>query len=221
MFGCFRRLGCLVVLIILAVLAWFNRDRLESVYRRYAGEPPADTAATVAATWEPLSPEKAARGKTAVESLGRPRGPAYATLTAGEASSYIFEASRHLPAPPEEITTSIRDDKLYVRANIALRELGAERALGPLAGMLSGRDTVLLGGTMRVLRPGVGEFQIKDVKIGSFPVPSAVIPRLMRSMRRGSMPDSLSGDALPMTLPDYIGDIRISGGRITVYRNTR
>ena len=34
MFGCFRRLGCLVFLLIIAVLAWFNRDRLEAIYRR-------------------------------------------------------------------------------------------------------------------------------------------------------------------------------------------
>ena len=30
MFGCFRKLGCLVVLLILGVFAWFNRDRLET-----------------------------------------------------------------------------------------------------------------------------------------------------------------------------------------------
>lgn len=221
MFGCFRRLGCLVFLIILAILAWFNRDRLESIYRRYAGDPRADTAAVATAAWEPLSAEKAAKGRSAVESLRTQRGPAYATLTAAEASSYIFQESKHLPAALEETTSSIRNDRLYVRANIALRDLGADRALGPLAGMVSGRDTVQLGGTMRVLSPGVGEFRIKDVRIGSFPVPSSVIPRLMSSMRRGTMPDGLSDDALPMTLPDYIGDIRISGDRITVYRNTQ
>jgi hypothetical protein len=86
--------------------------------------------------------------------------------------------------------------------------------------MLGTRDTVQLGGTMRVLRPGLGEFQIKEVKIGSFPVPQAIVPRLIRAIRRGEMPDSLSDDALPMKLPDYIGDIRIANGQITVYRKT-
>ena len=68
MFGCFRRLGCLVVLLILAVLAWFNRDRLEAIYRRYAGDTaPADTSLVARATggWEPLTGEKASRGQTA------------------------------------------------------------------------------------------------------------------------------------------------------------
>src|SRR5688572_22977048 len=100
MFGCFRRLGCLVFLLILAVVAWFNRDRLEEIYRRYAGDPKADSALVRAAGgWEPLTPEKASKGQSAVESLSRPRGPAFANLTAGEAASYIFLAvSKQLPA---------------------------------------------------------------------------------------------------------------------------
>jgi hypothetical protein len=223
MFGCFRRLGCLVLLLILAVLAWFNRDRLEEIYRRYAGDPRADSVIVrTPGGWEPLTAENATKGQRAVESLSNPRGPAFANLTAGEASSYIFLAvSKQLPASSEDISSSIKGDRLYVRANVALKDFGGASALGPLASMLGQRDTVQLGGTMRVLRPGVGEFQIKEVRIGAFPVPQAIVPRLVRAIRKGTMPDGLSDDALPMTLPPYIGDIRIADGRITVYKNTR
>jgi hypothetical protein len=223
MFGCFRRLGCLVFLIILAILAWFNRDRLEALYRRYAGDNRTGSAAVATtAGWEQLSLDKADRGKKAVESLSGPRARAYANLTPGEASSYIFTAmTNQLPAKPEEISTSVRGDRLYVRANIALKDLGASKALGPLAGILGSRDTVELGGTMRVIRPTVGEFKVADVKIGAFPVPSAIIPRLMKTFRKGTMPEGLADDALPMTMPAYIGDIRIADGRITVYRTTQ
>ncbi|MGI9042573.1 MAG: hypothetical protein ACR2GK_00455 [Gemmatimonadaceae bacterium] len=222
MFGFFRRLGCLVFLIILAIVGWFNRDRLEGIYRRYAGDPrPDTTAVAVPGSWEPLSAEKATRAQRAIESLSAPRGPAYATLTAGEASSYIFLAvSKQLPASSEEISSSIKDDRLFVRANIALRDVGGPGVLGPIAAMLGTRDTVQLGGTMRVLRPGVGEFQVKEVRIGAFPVPSAIVPRLIRAMRKGEMPEGVSDDALPMTLPAYIGDVRIANGRITVYKAT-
>ncbi len=224
MFGCFRRLGCLVFLIVLGIFAWFNRDRLDAIYRRYAGDPRPDSTmvATLPGGWEALTPEKATKGQRAVESLSRPRGPAYASLTAGEAASYIFLAvSKQLPASSEGVTSSIKDDRLIVRANVALKDFGAAAALGPIAGMLGARDTVQLGGTMRVLRPGVGEFQVKEVRIGAFPVPAAVVPRLIRTMRRGTMPEGISNDALPMTLPDYIGDIRIANDRITVYRATQ
>lgn len=220
MFGCFRRLGCLVFLLILAVLGWFNRDRLESIYRRYAGEPRADsTDVVVRGGWEPLTPAKASVGQKAVEGLAQPRSPAYANLSAGEAASYIFLAvAKQLPPSSRDISSSIRDDRLHVRAFVALDEFGGAKVLGPLAGLLGARDTVQLGGTMRVLRPGVGEFQVKEVRIGSFPVPSAIVPRLVRSIRRGGMPEGLSDDALPMKLPTYIGDIRIADGRITVFK---
>lgn len=223
MFGCFRRLGCLFLLMVLGVFAWFNRDRLEGIYRRYAGGPSADS--TILRTpggWEALTPEKATRGQRAIEALSRPGGRGTSSLSAGEAASYIFLAvSKQLPASSEDIAASIKDDRLYVRAAVSLRELDVSKALGPLAGMLSDRDTIQLGGTMHVLRPGTGEFRIRDVKVGALPIPSAIIPRLIKGMRRGNMPEGLSPNALPMTLPPYIGDITVANGRITVTKNGR
>ncbi len=222
MFGCFRRLGCLVVLLILAVVAWFNRDRLETTYRRYAGGAPSADTAAAPGGWEPLTAEKANRGQAAVQALSRPGGPAFANLTAGEAASYIFlEASKQLPPSSEDIASSVIGDRLYVRANVALKDFGETKVLGPLAAFLGDRDTVQLGGSINVIRSGVGEFQVKDVKIGALDVPSAIIPRLIRQLRRGDPPEGLSDGSLPMTLPPYIGDVRIADGRITVYRTTQ
>lgn len=222
MFGCFRRLGCLVFLLIVGVVAWFNRDRLEALYRRYAGSAPAvDSSAVMSATggWEPLTGEKATRGQAEVQSLSRKTGPAYVNLSPGEASSYIFlSVARQLPASSEDITSSVKGDRLYVRANVALKDFGGAKALGPLGALLGERDTVQLGGTINVLRPGVGEFQVKDVKFGALSLPNALIPKLVRRIRKGEMPAGLAENALPMKLPTYIGDVRIANGRITVYK---
>ncbi len=225
MFGCFRRLGCLVFLIIIGIVAWFNRARLEDTYHRYAGDrisPSTSTGIEVRTPggWEPLTGDKATAGQKQVESLSKRTGPVFANLTAGEAASYIFlEAAKQLPSSAENITTSVKNDRLYVRANIALKDFGGSAALGPLASLLGQRDTVELGGTIHVLRPTVGEFQVHDVKIGSFPIPSAIIPKLISRMRKGTMPDGISPNALPMKLPSYIGDVRIANGRIVVYKN--
>lgn len=223
MFGCFRRLGCLVFLLIIGVLAWFNRGKLEEIYRRYAGDrisAAPGSAAAAAGGWESLNGDKALRGKSRVEALSGKSGPVFATLTPAEAASYIFlEAAKQLPASSQDIQASVRDDRLYVRANVDLKDFGGASVLGPLAGMLGSRDTVQLGGTIHVLRPGVGEFEAKDVHIGSFPIPSPLIPKLVKRMRKGTMPDGLASDALPMKLPLYIGDIRIANGRIVVYKN--
>ncbi|HUQ99410.1 MAG TPA: hypothetical protein VM166_08150 [Gemmatimonadaceae bacterium] len=220
MFGCFRRLGCLVLFLILGVFAWFNRGRLEQIYRKYAGDRISTSApATIPGGWEALTPEKAARGKTQVEALSRKTGPVFANLTAGEAASYIFlEVAKQLPASSQNILASVKDDRLVVRANVDVKDFGAS-ALGPLAAMLGSRDTVELSGTMRVIRPGVGEFAVKSARIGSFPIPSALLPKLIQRMRKGTIPEGTSSDALPVKLPSYIGDIRIANGRIVVYKN--
>ncbi|MEO5589549.1 MAG: hypothetical protein ABIS03_08190 [Gemmatimonadaceae bacterium] len=216
-------MGCLVFLFILAVVAWFNRDRLESTYRRYAGNPPAvDSSAVILASggWEPITGDKATRGQTMVQSLAQPRGPAFVNLSAGEAASFIFlSIARQLPAEAEEITSSIRNDRLYVRANVALKDFGGAKALGPLGALLGERDTIQLGGTINVLRPGDGEFQVRDIKVGALSVPSSIIPRLIGRIRKGEMPAGIAENALPMKLPAYIGDVRIANGRITVYKS--
>ncbi len=222
MFGCFRRLGCLVILLILGVIAYFNRDKLEGMYRRYAGDriSPTSTEVRTPGEWEPLDGAKATRGQRQIESLSRQSGPVFASLSAGEAASYIFlEASRQLPSSSQNITASIKGERLYVRANVDLKDFGGSAALGPLASMLGQRDTVQLGGVIHVIRPTVGEFQVQDVKIGSFPIPSAIVPRLISTIRKGQIPDGVSSNALPMKLPAYIGDVRIANGRIVVYKN--
>jgi hypothetical protein len=222
MFGCFRRLGCLVILFIIGVLAYFNRGKLEETYHRYAGGvgTPSSTDVGAPGTWEPLTADKATRGQRAVESLSKQSGPVFANLTAGEAASYIFlEAAKQLPSSSEDITSAVKNDRLYVRANVALKDFGGSSALGPLALMLGDRDTVQLGGTIHVIRPTVGEFQVQAVKIGSLAVPSALVPKLISRMRKGTMPDGISPNGLPMKLPSYIGDVRITNGRIVVYKN--
>ena len=224
MFGCFRRLGCLVFLLIIGVLAWFNRDRLETIYRRYAGGPASvDTASIirVPGDWELLTAAKGSAGQAKVASLSSPGGPSYVNLTAGEASSYILGKAISQVGTTQEATSSVRGDRLYVRSELDLKQLGAAKVLGPLGALLGDRDTVQLGGTIHVIRPGVGEFNVKSVKIGSFPIPDGLIPRLIPRFRKGDMPEGLSNDALPMKMPEYIGDVRIAEGRITVYKKTQ
>ena len=222
MFGCFRRLGCLVFFLIVGVICWFNRGKLEEIYRRYAGNgiSSSSTVSTTTGGWEPLTGDKAAQGRRQVESLSRRTGPVFANLTAGEAASYIFlEAAKQLPPSSENITASVKEDRLYVKANVALKDFGGTKALGPLANLIGSRDTVQLGGTIHVLRQGVGEFRVQDLKFGSFAIPSPLIPKLIGQIRKGTMPEGISSDALPMKLPDYIGDVRIANGHIVVYKN--
>ena len=112
-------------------------------------------------------------------------------------------------------------DRLYVKANVALNEIGGKKVLGPLANFLTDRDSVQLGGTLNVIRPGLGQFLVQDVRLGKLEVPSPLVPRLVAEIRRGQIPAGVAQNGFPMAFPEYISDVRISNGRITIYRNAQ
>ncbi|MFN2601906.1 MAG: hypothetical protein ABR582_04000 [Gemmatimonadaceae bacterium] len=216
MFGCLRRIGCLVVLLIIAAGIWYWYLPISHRLR------PGTSSSNAGNTWEPLSQQNAVRGQNAVASLGRRSGPVYANLTPSEAASYIFLAASKQALPPsaQNVSAAILGDRLYVHANVDLQEIGGRKVLGPLANLLADRDSITLGGTMNVLRPGLGQFVAQDVKIGSLPIPSPLVPRLVQEIRKGPMPDGIAQNGFPMPLPTYISDIRIANGHITIYKNT-
>jgi hypothetical protein len=215
MFGCIRRLGCLVIL-LLAGGIWYWYARVQPPRR-------ADSAVSAVRGWEPLSQTNAERGQRAVTSLAQRPGPVSANLTASEAASYIFlaAAKKQLPPSAQSIQSAIIGDRLYVKATLVLNELGGKKVLGPLANFLTDRDSVQLGGTINVIRPGLGQFLVQDVKLGKLGVPSPLVPTLVGEIRRGDIPPGVAQNGFPMLFPEYISDVRISNGRITIYKNTR
>jgi hypothetical protein len=59
---------------------------------------------------------------------------------------------------------------------------------------------------------------VKEFRIRDFALPPALIPRLVQQLSPRSRPPELSPDGLPLRTPDYIGDVRISDGQITLFR---
>ncbi|MDQ3674824.1 MAG: hypothetical protein M3365_10660, partial [Gemmatimonadota bacterium] len=180
------------------------------------------TAATpIAKLWQPLTAADAERGRAAVQSLSRPTGPVYANLTASEAASYIFlMMAKQLPPTLRNAEAAVIGSRLYVRSEVELKELGGSGALGALGAFLGPRDSVTLGGTINMLGPGRGEFLVQEVKIGRLDLPTALIPRIVARIKPASRTAEVSANGLPMVMPEYISDVRISNGKITVYKTT-
>jgi len=214
--GCLVRLGCLMVLAIAAVIGWFTRDRW--VPARFL---PHAAVSAHAPTWVPLSDSGASRARTALEKLSQPRGPVYQTISGADAASFVFrELAREMPPSTDSIEATVSGDELSMRANVKLSELGGADALGAV-GLLGDRERVQFTGTMRVVQPGVGEFQMRDVKVRGLSIPHGMIATLIRRFERGHPPQGVDADALPVPLPAYIGDIRVANGKITLYKNVR
>lgn len=217
MFGCIRKLGCLVILAIGAGWFLWSRERASD-----APSPSVSSAPARRVGWEPLTATNADRGRKSVESLASGDGQAYANLSASEAASYIFlAATRLLPTSARGAAATIQGDELAVRAAISLKEMGGSNVLGPLAQMLEDKDTVQLSGRLKVVQPGLAEFQVRRIKLGSLSVPGPVIPRLLNQFRKGVRPEGISDRGLAMPIPEYIADIRIANGQVTLYKSTR
>jgi hypothetical protein len=222
--GCIRRLGCLVLIIALAALwYWYARVRPASTTTTVSTTSAVTGASNTSTGWQPLTPTDAERGRVAVEALARRSGPVFANLTPGEAASYIFLVlAKQLPASARNVEASITGDRLYVRSEVDLKDFGGSGQLGALGMLLGSRDSVLLGGTIRMLKPGLAEFQVQEVKLGKLQVPKSLIPRLITQMTHGkNKVAGVSESGLPMVMPAYISDVRIANGKITLYKSVK
>lgn len=212
--GCLSRIGCLLLIAVIAVIAWLTQDRW---WPRLTGHAP--RTASTGPVWEPLTAQGAERTRQLLTRLSQPTGPVYGNLSGGDVASYVYQSlAKQLPPSADSIEAAVIGDRLYIRASVQLKDLGGTASLGPLAGMLGDREQMQFGGTFHVIRPQLAEFQVKDVKIRELSLPQAMIPRVLRQTERGSRPEGLAEDGLPIVVPKYLGDVRIANGRVTLYK---
>jgi hypothetical protein len=212
--GCLRRVGCVVFIVIAAAAAWYWYTNMRG------GAATPETA--VRSVWEPVTPEGAERGRAALDALGRPGGPGFVAVSAGDVASYVFfSAANRLPESTRELQAAVIEDQLAVRGVIPLRELGAGRVLGPFAAVLAEADTVYFAGRLSVVQPEVGQYRVSELRLQQFRVPPGIVPRVLRGIDRNERPPGVSPDALALPLPAHIGDISIGGGVVILYRHTR
>lgn len=210
MFGCLRRIGCLVVFAAIVAAGWY--------WWTVKASP---VAIPVAGVWHPVTPTDASSGSSAVAGLRATQGKVFTNLTPAQAVAYLIqETAKQLPPSSTDVEAMVSGDQLHVRAVVPLRELGAERALGPLASMIGARDTVELAGRVDLVQPGLAQMHVTKAQVHSFSVPRQMLPKLVQQIRRNS-PEGIAADAFPIPLPSYIGDIRIADGKVTLYKNVQ
>jgi hypothetical protein len=219
MFGCLRRIGCLFIVLVAAVAAFLMRDRWLPII----GVKPGPRAVEVGGpAWEPVSDEAATRARRAIESLGRRNGPVFVNLTPGDLASYFYIAlAQQLPPSADSIEAATVGNRMHVRAVVSLDEFKAVDALGPLAGIVGRRERLQMGGVFAMIRPGLAQFLVEDIRVGQLPIPRGAIPRVLRQIRRGARPDGLAENGLPFVVPTYLGEARVANDKITLYKTTK
>ena len=217
MFSCLGRLGCLAVAALIVVGGWFTRDSwYPKVRARFVSTPPPSGAAR----WEPLSPEGAARGRAAFEALSRRNGPVFVNVSAADFASAVLDEALHGLSPAATQAEALaRDDRLYLRAQVSVADLGGPKTLGPLSGIVEGKQELTVRGRIEVLRSGRAQFRVDELALKELKLPSAVISRVLARVAMKDRDAATSNDAIPLVVSRDLADVRIGKGRVTLYKN--
>lgn len=214
MMGCltapFKLFGCLVLLVALGVV-WLYRDRIEletrPVIERLRGVAPAPEGRPGVSALE--------SAKAKVDSLNGWRADSV-VLTPSEFASLVGSGmDRQLRDQLDSLQVELLDGEVRVRARLRTAALSAE-VLGPLAGALKPTEPVDAAGPLRVTRPGAGEWRVRTVRIGEFPVPDEMVPGLV-----GQALGDPRRTAVPVRVPEGVREIRIRPGSAILYGATR
>jgi len=218
--GCARRLGCLVGLAGLVGLAWVTRDRWTPwLPSAVGGTGSADASGGGAApVWGLVTPGGASHAEHLILGLGQRPSPPYTQLLPADFAAYLLmDISGRIPPAADSTRAAIVDQRLALRTVVDVDRLGGRAVLGPLATVIGKREPLSLAGTVDVVRPGVGEFRVEELRIHDLPVPSALIPQLIHRIENGAHPPGIAQNGLLLNVPPYVADIRIARGRVAVY----
>ena len=217
--GCIARLGCLIVLLICGIVAYLTRDRWMDKLPWRSPHTEATRTTADPEGWVPLTEAGAARTREALKTLSGPRGPVFVTLSGSDVASYVFlQIVKQMPASTDSFAAKVDQDNIRLRARMKTRELGTSVA-GVLGALLGDRERVEMGGALRVIGKGVAEFRVNTVKIHDVSLPNAMVTRLVRPLAKAPRPAGLDDNGLPIAIPSYVGDLRVSNGKITLYKN--
>lgn len=223
--SCLSRIGCLTVVVLAGAGAWWLYGGQVPTFaggvgRIRLGAPDSVDARGKPVVWAGLKDAQVPSAK-ALEALEQPSGPAYVTLGAGDIAGFLAEGfGKALPQSAEGVQVAIVDDAIRVRAEIPLRDLGGNALPEFVSDLLTNRDTVDMTGAIEMIRPGVAQFRVRALNIHGIDLPPKLIPPLLNAIRR-KMPerDSVANDALALPLPRTVSDVRVSRGRVTLYKS--
>ena len=215
MFGCIGRLVVLGVLLVAGAVAYLTRASWEPTVRARLGLKPAVVAAAPA--WEPVTPEGALRVRTALDGFRRPTGPAFMNVHAGDLVAFAFDSMMRgwrSDAGRAHAEALAGENVVSIRGTVAVKDLGG--VSGPLAGVLDGDQPIEVRGRFEVAAGGGTHFRVERIALKSVVLPSAAIGAVVRRLAPAA-----DGAAIPLALPRDVADIRVTAGRITLYKAAR
>ena len=198
-------IGCLTLLVGLAVAGWLYRGDIVEWWSGLLGE-------EVAAA-EP-SPELAARAEEKLETLLAGEADEEVRLSETELQSYVrYRLASRLPEGVEEPTVDLRDSLVHLAASLDLVRLGeTSRAAESLRRFMGDSAKVNSELYPKVQGRGLGGLQIVSLQAGLVPVPPMFIPRILAQAGF----ETEDGRTVVFPIPLDVREIRIENEEIVL-----
>jgi hypothetical protein len=199
----FRLLG-LAILVLLGYVAWENRVTIRRAVHRATADPPRspDAGAPAGALRR--------RAQARLDSLARGRVDSV-LVAAEELEALVAEPIRtQSNGVLDSVAVELGDGEVTLLARLETDRL-PNRALGPLAEWLSGRQAVEGRGPLALRRLGVGEWRVAQLKVRGLPLPRVLWSRLVDIV----VPGQESTVTFP--LPAWVTGIRITPAVAVLY----
>jgi hypothetical protein len=194
-----------LMLLLAIVVGWLYRDLAGDAIRR------AINPETVSSVGRPDDASRqSARNK--VRSLAS-RGVDSVVLNPSETASLLDELIGPLVRDRfDSLEVELLEGGLGVSGRV--RTTGIPRdMLGPLGSIVRPWEELGLGGPLKVLGDGKGEWRVERLSIRGFPFPRDMVAAVVSRLVEGS-----SGGAIPLLIPDGVVNFSIRPAGVTLYR---
>ncbi len=153
-----------------------------------------------------------ASARSKENSMREPGGPQSVTLSADEMASLVeANLDRGARKALDSITIRLDYGRLTLQARLVTAELGSEY-LGPMIYMLEEREPLAVAGPATAARAGLLTWAPDSLVIKSFPLPLAMIPKLVNRLT------GTTDGTIPIAVPPTVRYIRIAPSGVTFSR---
>jgi len=210
------RLGCLAIVLVAALAAWWFREPILHTAARWFGPhstklPPVTDTAVGAPTPKALS-----SSQTKMDRLKQPSPPDSVVLSANEVAAMIGSGiDWSVRKSFDSLRVELLEGSVAVHCRLDTRVI-PPGALGPFAGFLNPMEPLRFAGPLAIERPGIARFKVQELSLRGMQFPGPMVTQLAQRVAGAD-----STGAVPLRVSPSFKDVAIHPTGIVLYRTAR
>lgn len=204
--GCLAQIGCLTLLVLGGATGWLYQDEIASWWEERTAP---------ALPTEP-SPEVAERASQRLTAFLESDDPGVLRFREVEVRSLLrYRLAPQFPPEIGDPEIALRDSTAEVSAALDLSALEGQTGSAALRQFVGDSAEITTELLPSVPRPGVLRLRVQRLRAGAVPVPSMMVPWVVRELEQASSEDAR---ALDFPLAPEITAVRVRGGELVFER---